>query len=519
MNRLEFLPRVAALCAVALSVASASADVVSTAFTYQGRLNQNGQPATGQYDLWFRLYTGADSIFTVGSPIALENVPVEDGLFTVTLDFGAAFDGNERWLSVGVRPGVQVGAYTMLSPRQELAATPHAVVAKKFAVPMFVGGDTDPDIFGPNAIMNITQTGSAAAVRGTSAGVGAGVYGEATNGGIGVLGETNGAGPAVSGVHNAATGFRSAVYGESHSNSGRGVEGHNVSTAGGAAFGVQGMTESSTSGAAGVRGVANGGGTAATYGVRGETTSTGGTGVYGLGGKYGVYGLSMDGGIDSVGVLAISSEPDGVGVTGRASGGTGVCTGVLGQAPNGGWAGFFEGDVRVAGLVWANEKDFLIDNPANPEQEYLFHACIESDERRNLYDGVVILDDSGSASVDLPQWFDKLNARYAYQLTCVGGYAPVYVASEIAENHFTIAGGTPGLKVSWQVTGVRIDPDAASRPFVAVRPKGEGERGRFVNATAHGRSTEQQIRRIPNPWRVGGPTGETPLPVESVERE
>lgn len=473
--------------------------------TYQGLLRDGGAAANGTFDFTFRVFASEDALFPVGDVVALNDVVVVDGVFTVELDIADDMDGSDRWLGVWVRPGANTGSYTSLLPRQKLTAAPHAIIADRFTVPMYVGGLTDPDIFGPNALMTITQNGSSPSIRGVTGGSGPAVLGSATNGGVGVQGESGGVGDAVRGLHGALSGYYNGVYGESASSNGRGVFGHAIAPTGSTAFGVQGFSESTTAGTSGVRGVANGGGTALNYGVRGETTSSGGAGVYGYGGKYGVYGLSTRGGIDSVGVLAISNQTDGVGAVGRCTGGGGAATGVLGQAPNGGWAGFFEGDVRVAGLLWANEKDFLIDNPADPENEYLFHASVESDERRNLYDGVVTLGEDGRAVVPLPDWFEKLNGNFRYQLTCIGGQAAVYVAREIEHGQFEIAGGAPGLRVSWQVTGIRIDADAASRPFSAVRPKGDAERGKFMNAAAHGKSDAEQIKRVPNVWRTPRP--------------
>lgn len=181
--RVRILPRLAAICLAVIGAATAAADVVGTAFTYQGRLNHNGLPANGQYDLWFRLYPGQDSIFPIGNAITLDNVSAVDGLFAVKLDFGDSFDGTERWLSVGVRPGVQSGAYTILSPRQELAATPHAVVADRVALPMQVNGDTDPGLLDSNALMDVRQDGSAPAVRAETSGSGPALLARAPTGG------------------------------------------------------------------------------------------------------------------------------------------------------------------------------------------------------------------------------------------------------------------------------------------------------------------------------------------------
>ena len=67
----------------------------------------------------------------------------------------------------------------------------------------------------------------------------------------------------------------------------------------------------------------------------------------------------------------------------------------------------------------------------------------------------MVLDARGEAVVVLPESFAALSDEVRYQLTCIGGFAPVYVAEEITANRFSIAGGMPGMKVSWQVTGVR----------------------------------------------------------------
>src|ERR1043166_9145968 len=98
-----------------------------TAFTYQGRLTDNGAPANGQYDLQFALY----NFPAIGSPflgpITKEDVVVTNGLFTTTLDFGQPMpSGYACWMSIGVRPGASTGAFTALMPRQQLTPAPIA---------------------------------------------------------------------------------------------------------------------------------------------------------------------------------------------------------------------------------------------------------------------------------------------------------------------------------------------------------------------------------------------------------
>jgi hypothetical protein len=95
----------ALLCAAAATV-PLSAQPVGTAFTYQGRLVDGGTPATGPFDLRFVLYDAAAGGSQVGPTVVRDDVAVGAGLFTVTLDFGAAaFATSARFIEVGVRPG------------------------------------------------------------------------------------------------------------------------------------------------------------------------------------------------------------------------------------------------------------------------------------------------------------------------------------------------------------------------------------------------------------------------------
>ena len=120
----------------------------------------------------------------------------------------------------------------------------------------------------------------------------------------------------------------------------------------------------------------------------------------------------------------------------------------------------FNHNIMVNGGVMANFKQFVIDHPLDPENKNLHHFSIESDKMLNIYNGTVILNDNGEAWVGLPDWFEALNTEFSYQLTCIGGYAQVYIANEIAGNKFRIAGGQKDMKVSWQVSGIRHDKQA-----------------------------------------------------------
>jgi hypothetical protein len=140
------------------------ASPVGTAFTYQGRLTDGGTLANGSYDFRFQLYDAASVGNQLGS-IIQEDVAVTDGLFTVALDFGAgAFNGEARWLEVGVRPGSSAGAYTALSPRQSLAPAPYAL-----ALP---GLWTEQNATSPNLIGGHSANSVAGGVMGATIGGG-----------------------------------------------------------------------------------------------------------------------------------------------------------------------------------------------------------------------------------------------------------------------------------------------------------------------------------------------------------
>ena len=111
---------------------------VGTAFTYQGLLNSAGQPASGNYDLKFTLYDAASGGGQVGSPVTSAPVIVTNGNFTVLLDFGAAFNGQARWLEIGY--GLTAAAvHTAHSP----PPTAHALALCALYAQRRIGGDGD----------------------------------------------------------------------------------------------------------------------------------------------------------------------------------------------------------------------------------------------------------------------------------------------------------------------------------------------------------------------------------------
>jgi len=114
-----------------LTVRTVQGAPVGTAFTYQGRLDDNGQAANGVFDFQFRLFDAQSSGSQVGAAVIKEEVPVNKGLFIIPdLDFGSGiFNGESRWLEIGIRLAASTGSFTILAPLQSMAATPYAIYA------------------------------------------------------------------------------------------------------------------------------------------------------------------------------------------------------------------------------------------------------------------------------------------------------------------------------------------------------------------------------------------------------
>ena len=111
-----------------LAQESAPQAALGTAFTYQGRLEDGGDPVGGTCDFKFLLFNAAEGGTQIGGTQNLTGVQVSGGLFTVQLDFGgSAFNGWPRWLEIEVRCPAGSGDYVKMSPRQALTPVPYAL--------------------------------------------------------------------------------------------------------------------------------------------------------------------------------------------------------------------------------------------------------------------------------------------------------------------------------------------------------------------------------------------------------
>ena len=120
-----YLPVALLSCLVAVN-----AQAQTTGFTYQGRLTDGGNPANGDFGFTFRLFATSIGDTQIGQDQNIPVVTVENGVFTVTLDFGAnAFSGADRFLEIIVYHTDASGIPVILSPRQRLTSTPYAIRA------------------------------------------------------------------------------------------------------------------------------------------------------------------------------------------------------------------------------------------------------------------------------------------------------------------------------------------------------------------------------------------------------
>jgi hypothetical protein len=311
----------------ASGVLGAAQTSIGNGLTYQGRLVQAGIPAQGSFDFRFALYDQPTGGSPQGNALALENVLVVNGLFSVELDFQMTYDGTAFYLQAEVRDGNSTGAYTLLSPRQKMTAAPYALLAKNLSGPLVLSGAGDT---ASGALVSVTAGNGYAAID--------------------------------------------------------------------------------------------------------------------------AYSLNQD---------AVDAE-------------SGSGNAISGKSASG-YAGYFEGNVKVTGTLTLPSITLRVDHPLEPQSKILDLAGMVADEQMIEVSGNALLGPDGRAEIPIPAWFPEAAGTFRYQLTPLGSPAPgLYVAAEIQNGHFEIAGGPAGLKVSWQVTGTRQDAYALAHPFQAEQQKPVG---------------------------------------------
>lgn len=312
-------------------------------------------------------------------------------------------------------------------------------------------------------------------VFGTTNGL-AGVCGEVTiDGSNGVIGRTAGAsGNGVYGVALSSSGSTVGGSFESLSSGGTGVFANSA--------GPYGLRAKSTLG------------TGVTYGVYGEVSSALGFGGYFLGRGYfsGNVGIGTSSPTEMLEVRG-GGGPTSLQVAPGKYYGTSTASAVQFDIPGTGNVLFWD-NLHVNNTLTAGAKNFRIDHPLDPYNQFLQHGCVESDEYRNLYDGEVTTDAKGVAVVTLPRWFEALNTKIRYQLTVVDEdseeFVQVKVFRRLRDGAFSLKTSRPQVTVCWQLTGVRKDAYVAANPLIVELDKPESLRGRLIHQDA--RAPEQK---------------------------
>lgn len=426
------MKRLSFLLLITLFAAIATPCGAATTFTYQGELTNSAVLANGNYDFRFILYSADLGGMQIGPIVTRNSVVVSQGVFTVPLDFGAEFGSEERYLEIAVKPAGGP-TYTLLSPRQALTPATHAL---GLVLPLSAAATTG------NYAMTISNLGDGEALRLYS-------YGDQ---------------PTLTSFASGGTGGGiNSIVGNGSERSA--FSGYNSATQRYAA-------EFELTNAASIR--------AAIY-VR-----TAGTGQ--------AIDAEVNSNTTATALYARTTSNQSGSYAGRFSGPVSVECAAAGC--NNTHALRVTGNTQVVGTLSKSAGSFKIDHPLDPEGKYLSHSFVESPDMKNLYDGVVTLDGNGNARVRMPDWFEALNREFRYQLTGVGAASPnAYVAEEIRDNSFIIAGGTPHAKISWMVTGTRHDAYAEKYRIPVEEPKTAAEKGRYLSPEAFGKPAERTIGR------------------------
>ena len=485
------------IIAIAILTGSTTAQT-DTAFTYQGELRESGDPANGSYNIDFGLWDALSAGNQVGSSIEFNNLPVTDGLFTVELDFGAAaFDGSQLWLEIAVDGNELV-------PRQPLTGAPFALQMRGIVV------DADNNVgIGTSSpaceleVANLTPgTGAEAAVTADDAAGAIAAYSstipppfEHYAGRVSLfsnaatMGLDLRADAYVGDIRCYTGGF--AVSNERLRITNTGYVGigtstpehklhitHNVADEQ-AIFAVHTSGDLATPAIGGIHAVTDGAG----------------IGVIGKGGFIGVAGQVAPTGAEGY-----------MGVYGYVSGGSGTNYGVYAEASGGStnYGVYCVGRCAILGLLEKSGGSFKIDHPLDPANKYLYHSFVESPDMMNIYNGNVITDAAGYATIEMPEWFNALNADFRYQLTVIDDtdsdeFILAKVTRKMHKNQFTIRTSAPYVEISWQVTGVRIDAFAMEHRIPVEEYKPDNERGLYQFPELFGQPKELGINYVNGP--------------------
>lgn len=470
---------------VGVGLAGGSAHGQSGAFSYQGYASVGGVPINGPADFEFRLYQDEATPGALGVETQT-GVPVTNGRFSTILNqayqFGFSFNGQDRWLEVVVN-GV------VLSPRQRITATPYALWSHG---PWLTTGPGETVFQGRAEVGPAPSGNEALLVRGNltlqddASVIGLGRL--VGFGGLGLHADSQGDPDVYIGTDGSVGIGTTTPLSRLHVNGDLtlaadadigaidGLYGFNDLKLYGDDFGGPDVFVSAN-GNVGV-------GTSAPISklhVEGDLRLADNASIYGTGNVFGFNLLKLSG--DAFGGPDLVIGPGGQ--IGQRQYYANVAFNIRGQFPetelfnvelsDGSYIFNVSAnrDVTVSGdlIVVGGTKNFVIDHPVDPSTRDLAHNAVEGPGYFTHYHGTTVLGEDGTAWVELPRYFDALNTEPAYQLTCVGGWAPVFIAEEAKNNRFRIGGGKAGMKVSWTVHATRNDPYARDHPYEAERTK------------------------------------------------
>ncbi len=128
MQRKVFIGLTAAVCFLA---AALNLSAQGTAISYQGQLQFAGAPANTNFSLRFAVFSAETNGAQLSLWLTNPAVPVSNGLFTVSLNFGASVfngtaNGSNDWLDIAVGPSRGTN-FTELTPRQPILPVPYAL--------------------------------------------------------------------------------------------------------------------------------------------------------------------------------------------------------------------------------------------------------------------------------------------------------------------------------------------------------------------------------------------------------
>jgi hypothetical protein len=513
-------------CVAALALAAGSTVAlaqVGTEINYQGQLKEFGSSTNAPVDLEFRLFDTITGGAQVGTAVTATLTPV-DGLFTRNLDFGVNpyVTDAPRFLEIKVRSAGS-GLFTTL-PRQRLTAAPHSLTTRGMNVNSAgsVGiGTTTPDnifeVVAPaNPSIGLRQFGGskfevavAAAVANWSQSAAANDAVLRSSGGsaIHLLSGSGEAALTVAGSNNVGIGTTAP---DAKLQIDRVPDGGKVlllnnpiaTWASGDIFNsfryIQTASPLATDGNWKQFNVAPGG---VSIGYPNTPVYNSSDAMY----VNGSVGIGTNVPSHKLTVRGAGNTMRLIGPTGEFEWNSRMNLG------DGGFVSISENDddfldltgrngIRAVNTFSAPVKNFRIDHPSNPANMILNHGCIESDQYVNLYRGNAVIGNDGGVWIQLPSWMSDLNTDFSYQLTSIGAAQPnLFVAVEVNKsNQFRVAGGIPGAKVSWQITGVRHDAYVQANPLIVEEVKQPKDQGTYLSPNSFGVYTAEELAKYGN---------------------